>query len=87
MNAKLLYDMDTRIVTARSQVKIQMTDTVRLNDVYRNFLSNVGLYVYDWSKISAVNVNLKAALRGLRSDKELFELSHFEAIEKFINEL
>ena len=85
MNAKLLYDMDTRLYSARSQVKIQMTDTVRLNDVYKNFLSNVGLY--DWSKISAVNVNLQAALRGLRSDKELFELSNFEAIEKFINEL
>jgi len=85
VNAKLLYDMDKRIEIARSQVKIQMSDTLSLDNVSKNFLYNVGLY--DWSKIPVIKLNLKAALRGLRSDDKLFEFSNFEAIEKFINSI
>ncbi len=91
VNVKLALDMKRRALSLRKLQK-KLEDTERLNAVCNQFKNYAAEYNQDWQEMPFVYTHLRAAYEGRKDnneeyrDEELFNLSNFLQVEKFIIE-
>lgn len=88
VNVKLALNLERRAMALRN-LKNRLEDVSRLNDICNQFKKYAVKYNQDWEEMPFIYTHLRAAFLGQSSqndDIELFNMSNFPQVEKYIIE-
>ena len=86
VNVKLALNMERKALALRNLQK-KLSDTVRLNEICKQFKAYATQFNQDWQEMPFIYTHLRAAFLGQSSqlnDTELYSMSNFSQVEKYI---